>query len=223
MPGFIDFHTHYDAEIEASPGLKESIRHGITTVTLGSCSLSLALGTPEDLADMFSRVEAIPREEVLPLLKKVKNWNSIRTYKEHLKSLPLGPNVTSFIGHSCLRSFTMGLERSLTKGENPKRSELIQMKELLEEGMEEGFLGLSINTLIWDKMDGNRFRSRPLPSTFASWSEYRFLNRIIRDWGRVFQGVPNVSSKYNLILFMAESVGIFREKLKTNDYINDGY
>jgi N-acyl-D-aspartate/D-glutamate deacylase len=215
MPGFIDFHTHYDAEIEASPGLKESIRHGITTVTLGSCSLSLALGTPEDLADMFSRVEAIPREEVLPLLKKVKNWNSIRTYKEHLKSLPLGPNVTSFIGHSCLRSFTMGLERSLTKGEKPKRSELIQMKELLEEGMEEGFLGLSINTLIWDKMDGNRFRSRPLPSTFASWSEYRFLNRIIRDWGRVFQGVPNVSSKYNLILFMAESVGIFREKLKT--------
>ena len=74
MPGFIDFHTHYDAEIEASPGLKESVRHGVTTISLGSCSLSLALGTPEDLADMFSRVEAIPREEVLPLLKKVKNW-----------------------------------------------------------------------------------------------------------------------------------------------------
>lgn len=215
MPGFIDFHTHYDAEIEVSPGLKESIRHGITTVSLGSCSLSLALGSPEDLADMFSRVEAIPREEVLPLLKKVKNWNSIRTYKSHLKSLPLGPNVTSFLGHSCLRAYVMGLDRSLNPKQKPSKKELNQMNELLEEALEEGFMGLSINTLIWDKMDGDRFRSKPLPSTFAKWSEYRFFNRTLRKWGRIFQGVPNVSSKYNLILFMAESSGIFRNKLKT--------
>ncbi|NCN08387.1 MAG: N-acyl-D-glutamate amidohydrolase, partial [Leptospira sp.] len=215
MPGFIDFHTHYDAEIEASPGLKESVRHGVTTISLGSCSLSLALGTPEDLADMFSRVEAIPREEVLPLLKKVKNWNSIRTYKSHLKSLPLGPNVTSFIGHSCLRSYVMGLDRSLSPKAKPSKEELNKMNQLLEEALDEGFMGLSINTLIWDKMDGDRFRSKPLPSTFANWSEYRFFNRTLRKWGRIFQGVPNVSSKYNLLLFMAESAGIFRNKLKT--------
>lgn len=71
-PGFIDFHTHYDAEVEASPGLKESVMHGVTTVTMGSCSLSLCIGTAEDLADMFSRVEAIPREQVLPLLREKK-------------------------------------------------------------------------------------------------------------------------------------------------------
>lgn len=71
-PGFIDFHTHYDAEVEASPGLKESVMHGVTTITMGSCSLSLCIGSPEDLADMFSRVEAIPREQVLPLLQKKK-------------------------------------------------------------------------------------------------------------------------------------------------------
>ncbi|WCL50232.1 N-acyl-D-amino-acid deacylase family protein [Leptospira sp. GIMC2001] len=215
MPGFIDFHTHYDAEIEAAPGLTESLRHGVTTVSLGSCSLSLALGTPEDLADMFSRVEAIPREEVLPLLQKVKNWNSLRTYKDHLNSLPLGPNVTSFIGHSCLRAHVMGLERSLTKGVKPTRQEMDKMNALLEDALQEGYMGMSINTLIWDKMDGKRFRSRPLPSTFANWSEYRHFNRTLRKWGRIFQGVPNVSSKYNLVLFMAESVGLFRKKLKT--------
>src|SRR5438046_2556642 len=59
-PGFIDLHTHYDAEVELSPALSESVRHGVTTVLLGSCSLSLAMGSPEDLADMFCRVEAIP-------------------------------------------------------------------------------------------------------------------------------------------------------------------
>lgn len=72
-PGFIDFHTHYDAEIEMAPDLSESVRHGITTISLGSCSLSLAIGDPTDLADMFSRVEAIPRKNVLSILESKKN------------------------------------------------------------------------------------------------------------------------------------------------------
>jgi N-acyl-D-aspartate/D-glutamate deacylase len=70
MPGFIDLHTHYDAEVELAPSLSESLRHGVTTVVLGSCSLSLAVGAPEDLADMFCRVEAIPYEVVRPLLEE---------------------------------------------------------------------------------------------------------------------------------------------------------
>ncbi|HEX8706542.1 MAG TPA: N-acyl-D-glutamate amidohydrolase, partial [Myxococcaceae bacterium] len=77
MPGFIDFHTHYDAEVELAPSLSESVRHGVTTVALGSCSLSLALGTPEDLADMFCRVEAIPYATVRSLLEERKDWNSL--------------------------------------------------------------------------------------------------------------------------------------------------
>ncbi len=214
-PGFIDFHTHYDAEIEVSPDLSESLRHGVTTVTLGSCSLSLALGTPEDLADMFSRVEAIPRTEVLKILEKGKTWNSAKEYKAHLNSLPLGPNVTSFAGHSAIRANVMGLERSLTKGEKATESELKKMDSLLNEALDEGFLGMSINTLVWDKMDGNRFRSRPLPSTFAPWSEYQFLNRTVRKRGKVFQGVPNVSTKINVLMFLWEALGWFRKPLKT--------
>ena len=65
-PGFIDSHTHYDAELIASPGLKESARHGVTTILLGSCSVSAIYNSPEDTSDTFTRVEAIPREIMLP-------------------------------------------------------------------------------------------------------------------------------------------------------------
>lgn len=214
-PGFIDFHTHYDAEVEASPGLKESVMHGVTTITMGSCSLSLCIGTAEDLADMFSRVEAIPREQVLPLLQEKKNWNTMREYTDHLQSLPLGPNVSTFLGHSAIRAHVMGLERSLTKGLKPSEEEMRRMEQLLREAIDCGYLGFSINTLTWDKMDGNRFRSRPLPSTFAKWSEISRLSKIVRETDRVFQGVPNVSTKYNVLLFFKESMGLFRKKLKT--------
>jgi N-acyl-D-aspartate/D-glutamate deacylase len=214
-PGFIDFHTHYDAEIEVSPDLSESVRHGVTTIALGSCSLSLAIGDPTDLADMFSRVEAIPRKNVLEILEKKKNWNSAKEYKSHLNSLPLGPNVVSFAGHSAIRTHVMGLERALTKGVTPTKLELDEMKAHLNEALDAGFLGMSINTLVWDKMDGSRFRSRPLPSTFASWSEYQTLNKILRKRGKIFQGVPNVSTKINLLMFLWEALGIFRKPLKT--------
>ena len=68
-PGFLDCHTHYDAELIAAPSLSESVRHGVTTVTVGSCSISAILSEPEDCSDLFTRVESVPREQVLPLLR----------------------------------------------------------------------------------------------------------------------------------------------------------
>ena len=216
VPGFVDIHTHYDAEVELAPSLGESVRHGITPVVLGSCSLSLATGTPEDLADMFCRVEAIPYATVRTLLEERKDWEGLGDYLAHLDRLPLGPNVASFIGHSALRAQVMGLERSLTRGERPRPDELARMAQQVDEGLDAGYLGLSIQTLPWDKMGGSRdFRSRPLPSTYARWSEYRHLTRALRARGRVLQGVPNVSTKVNVALFLAQSVGLWRRPLKT--------
>lgn len=101
-PGFLDLHTHYDAEVEVAPALSESLRHGVTSVVLGSCSLSLAIGTPEDLADMFCRVEAIPYDVVRPLLEDKKSWETLPEYLAHLDSLALGPNVATFLGPSAI-------------------------------------------------------------------------------------------------------------------------
>ncbi len=215
MPGFIDLHTHYDAEVELTPGLSESVRHGVTTVVLGSCSLSLSVGDPTNLADMFCRVEAIPRSVVLPLLRERMTWNGPASYLEHLDALPLGPSVASFMGHSTVRMEAMGIGRSLSKGIVPTSAELATMDRLVSEALDAGYLGLSIQTLPWDKMDGEEFRSRPLPSVFARWSEYRRFNRVLRERGRVLQGVPNISTRINAILFLLESVGIVRRPLKT--------
>ncbi|NTX40431.1 amidohydrolase family protein [Myxococcus sp. CA033] len=215
-PGFIDLHTHYDAEVELAPSLSESVRHGVTTVVVGSCSLSLAVGKPEDLADMFCRVEAIPYDTVRSLLEQRKTWDSLGGYLEHLETLPLGPNVASMLGHSALRAHAMGLHRSLEPGLRPSEDELRRMEAMVTEGLDLGYLGMSIMTLKWDKMGGSRdIRSRPLPSTYARWSEYRRLTKLLRARGRVFQGVPNISTKVNVVLFLLESMGLWRKTLKT--------
>jgi N-acyl-D-aspartate/D-glutamate deacylase len=214
-PGFIDLHTHYDAELEVLPGLDESVRHGVTSVVVGSCGLSLAVGRPVDLADMFCRVEGIPREVVLPMLERTKTWQTPADYLDHLGTLALGPNVAALAGHSALRAHAMGIERSLTARLRPSADELGAMERLLHESLDAGYLGMSVNTLTWDKMDGDAHRSLPTPSTFASWREYRRLTRILRKRRRVFQGVPNVSTKINVLLFYLESMGVVRPGLKT--------
>ena len=95
MPGFLDVHTHYDAEILLDPGLRESVRHGVTTLLLGNCSLSTVYANTEDAADLFSRVEAVPRDFVLGALENNKTWSTPAEYVATIDALPLGPNVGS--------------------------------------------------------------------------------------------------------------------------------
>lgn len=216
-PGFIDIHTHYDGEVEALPELPESLRHGVTTVFLGSCSLAVAMGTPEDLADQFTRVEGIPRDRLLEILSEKKTWSGYPDYVEHFSRVPLGPNVTSFVGYSAVRSHVMGLERSLTPGEKPTPEEQRRIEALVSEGLDAGCVGVSTNTLYWDKMGGERFNSRCLPCTYASWREMARVVDLARRRGRVYQTIPNISTKYELFFVAFLSAGFFlRRALKTS-------
>ncbi len=197
-PGFLDIHTHYDAELEMSPGLTESLRHGVTTVLIGSCGLSMVAGEPEDLADMFCRVEGIPRDTVLPLLRNVVDWKTPAGYAEHLDGLPLGPNLVAMAGHSTLRAHAMGLGRSLDESVRPDASEMRAMERLVEESIGAGLLGVSVNLLPWDKMGGERYRSRPTPSVFARFAEYRRLAEVARRRDAVFQAIPNLQTRWTI-------------------------
>jgi N-acyl-D-aspartate/D-glutamate deacylase len=214
-PGFIDTHTHYDAEVILSPGLKESVRHGVTTVMLGSCSVSFVAAGPEDASDLFTRVEGVPRDFVLPLLRSVKSWDSPASWRRYIDGHPLGPNVASLLGHSDIRARFMGLSRSVRAGESPTVDELKAMERCLDEALDCGFVGLSTMTNPWDKLDGDREWSKPLPSTFARWAEYRRFFRTLRRRGRIHQTAPNLVTRYNAVLMLLESTGLFRRSLKT--------
>ncbi|MBX3312934.1 MAG: amidohydrolase family protein [Actinobacteria bacterium] len=215
VPGFIDLHTHYDAELEIAPSIGESVRHGVTTVLVGSCGLSFAMGTPEDLADQFCRVEAVPRETVLPLLEKIKDWETPSEYLDHLDQLPLGPNVTALFGHSAVRASVMGLGRSVDEAEKPTSAELATMVRHLDDALDAGYLGMSFNTLPWDKLDGDRFRSKSTPSVYAKWAEYRAFAKVLRRRGRVLEIVPDLQGRWNIPVIASMSIGIGRPTLKT--------
>ncbi|MGX6509192.1 N-acyl-D-amino-acid deacylase family protein [Rhodococcus sp. SJ-2] len=216
LPGFIDTHTHYDAEVLVGPGLPESVRHGVTTVLMGNCSLSTVYVNALDGADLFSRVEALPRDHVLRALESTATWASPCEYIDALNGMPLGPNVTAFIGHSDVRASVMGLGRSTEPAVAPSRSELAAIDDKVNEALDAGFLGVSTMTNPWDKMDGDRYRSRTLPSTHASWSEFRRLHRILRRRGRVLQAVPNLNTKYDVAFFALASTGIGRRPMKAS-------
>src|SRR6195952_1906018 len=209
VPGFIDVHTHYDAEVLLDPGLRESVRHGVTTVLLGNCSLSAIYADNEDAADLFSRVEAVPRQFVLGALEAKKKWTTAAEYVQTLDELPLGPNVGSLLGHSDLRTSVLGLERATESGVRPTDAELEAMAVKLDEALDAGLLGMSGMDAPIDKLDGDRFRSRALPSTFATWRERRRLIEVLRKRGRILQSAPNTKNPLEALNFFLTSSRMF--------------
>ena len=209
VPGFIDVHTHYDAEVLLDPGLRESVRHGVTTVLLGNCSLSTVYADSEDAADLFSRVEAVPRKYVLGALEAKKTWSTPAEYVQALDELPLGPNVGSMLGHSDLRTSVLGLERATTEDVRPTDAELERMADRLEQALDAGLLGMSGMDAPIDKLDGDRFRSRALPSTFATWRERRRLIKVLRKRGRILQSAPNTKNPLSALMFFLTSSRMF--------------
>ncbi|MDW3646625.1 MAG: N-acyl-D-glutamate amidohydrolase [Bacteroidia bacterium] len=216
MPGFIDNHTHYDGEVLVSPGLGESVRHGVTTVMLGGCSLSFIYADVEDCCDMFTRVEAFPREILFPILRDEKSWSSPKEWIDHINSLPVGPNLASFIGHSDIRAAVMGIDDSLTEGKRPTKAQIEEMSDMLEEALDEGFVGISMQHNPWDKMDGRHW-SKLLPAAYAKASERHELTKIVRRRGAHLQGVPNLVNRVGALWYMALSAGfLWRKKLRTS-------
>ena len=216
LPGMLDIHTHYDVEVLSGPSLSESLRHGVTTVMLGSCSLSTVYVDSTDAGDIFGRVEAIPREHVIAAVDQHKTWNNGEEYIQALEARPLGPNVAAFIGHSDMRAATMGLDRATQKGERPTKAEQAEMERMLAEALRAGFVGMSSQQLLFDKLDGDVCRSRTLPSTYARPRELRRLKSLLRRTGSVLQSGPDIQNPVNLASQLVQSLGIFRNPLKTS-------
>jgi N-acyl-D-aspartate/D-glutamate deacylase len=209
VPGFVDVHTHYDAEVLLDPGLRESVRHGVTTVLLGNCSLSTVYSDNEDSADLFSRVEAVPRKFVHAALAAKKTWSTPAEYVSALDDLPLGPNVGALLGHSDLRAAVLGLGRATDDTVRPTDAELDRMADMLDKALDAGLLGMSGMDAAIDKLDGDRYRSRALPSTFATWRERRKLIAVLRKRRRILQSAPDVKNPLTALLFFLSSSPMF--------------
>lgn len=216
MPAVVDIHTHYDVEDLAQPELSESLRHGITTVVVGSCSLSTIDVDGREAGDLFGRVEAIPRRHVIDAVDQHKTWSSARDYVDALEDRALGPNVAAFIGHSDMRTAAMGLDRATRKDVRPTASEQAQMERWLGMALQAGFVGMSSQELLFDKLDGDTCRSRTLPSTYARPRELRRLKSLLRRSGRILQAGPDITNPLNVGSQVFTSLGIGRPHLKTS-------
>ncbi|TAE61939.1 MAG: D-aminoacylase [Nostocales cyanobacterium] len=210
-PGFIDIHTHYDLELEIAPGLSESVRHGVTSVVIGNCSLSVAIGEPQILADIFQRVETLSHKLIAKWLKKSVSWQTPAEYLQHLQTLPLGVNVAPLFGHSALRAHVMGLERSLKN--QPSKFELNIMERIAADALDAGFIGISIDMFPWHRMSGE-FAGDSIPSQHATFPEYAMLADVCRRQDRVFQVTPNIKKIGSFLEIFWMSLGIIRKPLR---------
>lgn len=210
-PGFVDIHTHYDAEVEIKPDLSESVRHGVTSVVMGNCSLSLSLGSPTVNADLFERVETMP--ELISLWKQqAKEWPDTASYLHYIDQLPLGPNVAFLLGHSALRAKVMGLKRSLNEKATP--AEIDEMKALATEALSAGCIGISVDMVHWHRTTGE-YPGCSLPSHHAGFDEYAMLAALCRERDAVFQVTPNPKKLWQSIFSIIKlSYGLVRAPLR---------
>ncbi len=181
-PGFIDIHTHYDAQILWDGDLTPSSWHGVTTVVMGNCGFAIAPTRPEHrdiIIRMLENVEGMSTDA----LEEGIDW-SFETFPEYLDAIDARDkrlNVAAFAGHSSLRLFvTGGEERAATP------DELETMKTLLREAIDAGAVGFSTSR----QPNHQGAYGRPVPSRFAEVDEVYELASVLGDAGR---GVMEVS------------------------------
>src|ERR1700746_2781407 len=145
-PGFVDLHTHYDAQIRWDPYCTISGWHGVTSVVLGNCGFGFAPCAPdfrERSMLTMTRTEAIPYESMRQGMHW--DWETIPQYLDSLDRSPKGVNVIQYMPTASLMTYVMGLEAAKTRPATDQERK--DMQRLMHEGMEAGLAGFSIQRL----------------------------------------------------------------------------
>ncbi|MCW5620190.1 MAG: amidohydrolase family protein [Burkholderiales bacterium] len=178
MPGIIDSHTHYDAQITWDPLASPSPELGVTTVVMGNCGFTLA---PCRARDRDLNLRNLTHVEGMSLesLRAGVNWSfeSFPQYLDFLERQGVGPNVAAYIGHSSVRTWVMGEDASRRAA---TADEIGAMRELVLEGLEAGAVGLSSTTSYQHNGEGGV----PMPSRLASDEEFHALASALCESGR---------------------------------------
>jgi N-acyl-D-aspartate/D-glutamate deacylase len=164
-PGFVDLHTHYDAQLFWDPYLLPSPLHGVTTVVAGNCGLTLAPVDDPDrdfLSRLLARVESIPAEAINAGVDFT--WHSFAEFLATVERRGVGINIAFMVGHSAIRRAVMGARASTDAA---SADELEQMAALLSDAIDAGGLGLSTANVA-TQVDGD---GRPTPPNLATRDE----------------------------------------------------
>ena len=184
-PGFIDLHTHLDAQIGWDPQVTSVSWHGVTTALLGNCGVTFAPCKPSDrefLAGMMETVEDIPKNAILHGLPW--NWEFYGGYLDALEKLGPSINICGLAGHCAIRFYVMG-ERAVE--EPATEDEVRQIAELAGRSVKEGAVGFSTNRLPGHRLpDG-----RSIPGTFAHRDELRAVAKEVGKYGGFMQTVSD--------------------------------
>jgi N-acyl-D-aspartate/D-glutamate deacylase len=185
-PGFVDVHTHYDAQVTWDGLCTPSCWHGITSVVVGNCGFSLAPCRPGDrdrLLRMLEHVEGMPLASLRAGVRW--EWESFPEYLRMLRARRLGPNVAALVGHSALRTWVMGEDAYAREA---RADEIEAMAALVREGMAAGALGFATSRSPAHVGEGGR----PVPSRRASRDE---LAALVRAMAASERGVVEITTE----------------------------
>jgi N-acyl-D-amino-acid deacylase len=196
-PGFIDGHTHMDAQVAWDPIGSCSCWHGVTSVVMGNCGFALAPCKAADrewFARCLTAVEDIPTEAMLAGIEW--NWETFPEYLVNVERLPKAINYGMYIGHSALRMYAMG-RRGLE--ERASEDDLDRMAHAVSEALRAGALGFSTSRATTHVTpDGS-----PVASRIADWRE---IDRLVGAMGAldagIFQIGPDISGGEAQRVFM---------------------
>ena len=184
-PGFIDMHTHMDAQIGWDPALTSVTWHGVTTALLGNCGVTFAPCRLEDrefLASMMETVEDIPKQAILSGLPW--DWDGYGRYLDSIERTTPMINVAGLVGHCAVRLYVMG-ERSVEEPATP--DEIRQIAELAAQSVRQGAVGFSTSRTQAHRLPDGRC----IPGTYATAEEVRAIAAAVGEAGGIMQTVMN--------------------------------
>ena len=182
-PGFIDMHTHYDAQILWDPTLSISPRHGVTTVVIGNCGFGLAPTRPGQRDLMLRTLERVEGMSLAALRAGVGEAWAFESFPEYLDAIEARGsliNVGAYVGHTPLRLYVMGTDAVARAAD---AAEVAAMRRLAAEAAEAGALGFSSS----GSATHHGFDGHPVPSRLATLDEFDALVGAVAGSGGVFQ------------------------------------
>ena len=186
-PGFVDLHTHYDAQIHWDPYCTISGWHGVTSVAIGNCGFGFAPARPdvrERLLQMMTRTEQIPYESMVEGMGLDWEWETLPEWMDHLDRIPKGVNLLSYVPLNPLLVHVMGIEGAKA-GRQATPDELGEMKRLIDEAMDAGMMGFSFQRFGQHSIQAD-YDGTPMPTDVMPDETLLAFSELLSDRGDGF-------------------------------------